>query len=138
MPSVVRPMDRLVPGAGPFRFLGGSAEVVFGSSGPGLGVELDSEGASVDSVTLTVGTQSVAGAGEGASDVCDDGSGLCRCFSSNCANRSDGRRNTTTFDGFLTLSELLVGVDGDLGVAMVLDMFVILIVDKVGIGGGCM
>ncbi len=55
MPSAVRARFRLKPGAGPFRFLGGSVDVLLALSGAGAGVELDSEGASADSVTFSVG-----------------------------------------------------------------------------------
>lgn len=135
VPSDVNAMFRLKPGAGPFRFLGGSVDVLVALSGAdagaGAGVELGSEGASADSVTFSVGAPLVAGGGEGASEVCDDSSCLGCGFSSNCASRSGGSRSTTTLAGFLVLSDLLMDVDGDVVSAIVLDMVVWVVVDEV-------
>ena len=128
-PSDVSAMFRLNPGAGPFLFLGGSVDVLLelSGAGTGAGVELDSDGASADSVTFSAGAPLVAGGGEGASEVCDDSSCIGCGFSSNCASRSGGSRRRTTFDGFLILSDLLVDVDGDLVSAMAFDMVVVLL-----------
>jgi hypothetical protein len=77
-PSAVRETFRFVPGAGPFRFLGGSVVVSASGAGTGVGagVEFDSEAASAESVTFSMGAPFVAGAGEGASD----GSEASSCF----------------------------------------------------------
>ena len=133
MPSDIRAMFRLNPGAGPFRFLGGSVDVLSGLSGAGrgAGVELGSDGASTDSATFSAGAPLVAGGSDGASEVCDESSCVGCGFSSNCASRSGGSRRTTTLDGFLILSDLLVEVDGVLVSAMVFDMVVLLVVDEV-------
>ena len=64
-PSTVRETFLLVPGAGIFRFFVGSPLVV--ASVPGAGVELDSEAASVEASTLSVGMSAVAAGGVGAS-----------------------------------------------------------------------
>lgn len=92
-PSAVRAIIRFVPGAGPFRFLGGSVVAV--ASGAGTGVELDSDAASAESVTLSVGAPLATGAGDGASDVFDDSSCFGVVFSSNRASNS-GRTCRTT------------------------------------------
>jgi hypothetical protein len=115
---------------------------VVAASDAGTGVELDSEAASVDSVTLRMGAPFMTGAGDGTSDVFDGSSscgGGCDCgcgFSSNCASSSDESRRTTGFDGFFILSDLLVEVEGDRVPAMVLDMAVVMVVDGVKSGGG--
>lgn len=134
MPSDARAMFRLNPGAGPFRFLGGSVDTLLELSGAGngAGVELGSDGASADSATFSAGAPLLMGGGEGASEVCDESSCVGCGFSSNCASRSGGSRRTTTLDGFLILSTLLVDVDGDLVSPMVFDMVMLLVVDEVG------
>src|ERR1700755_3454557 len=109
-PSAVSAIIRFVPGAGPFRFLGGS--VVELASGTGTGVELDSDAASADSVILSVGAPSVRGAGDVACGVFDDSSGFGCVFSSNFASSSGVSWRMTTLEGFLTLSDLLAEVDG--------------------------
>ena len=108
--------------------------MLFALSAVGIGVELDSEGASADSVTVSVGAPLTTGAGEGASDAVDDSSCFGSGFSSNCASRSDGSRRIIILDGFLILSDLLVGVDGDLVLVIVFDMIVSSVVDEVGEG----
>jgi hypothetical protein len=119
MPSTVKPMFRLVPGAGPFFFLVGSPELA--ASEAGTGVELDSEAASAESVTLRVGTPLLVGmgvlaaGGEGAaSEVCDDSSCFGDGLSSNLVNSSGRKRKMMGFDGFLDLSGLaLLEIEGD-------------------------
>ena len=104
-------MFLFVPGAGPFRFFGGS--VGLEESCAGAGVELDSDIASVDSPTLSVGTFGVGAEGVGPSDAgvadsCFVGFGMKRL------NSSGGNLRTTILDVFFVLSNLGVDIDGDL------------------------
>jgi hypothetical protein len=99
-PSIKSAMFRLVPGAGPFRFLIGSNEV--GLSEEGSGVEFDSDAASVlASITLTSGVSFVMGGGDGGSggsDGVDSSSGGVG-FSSNLDSNSDRMRSLTVLEG---------------------------------------
>ena len=109
--STLRPMFRFVPGAGPLRFFGGSAGLE--ESCAGAGVELDSDIASVDSPTLSVGTFVVVAEGVGPSDAgvadsCFVGFGMKR------ASSSGGNLRTAILDVFFVLSILGVDIDGDL------------------------
>ena len=79
----------------------------------GAGVELDSDIASVDSPTLSVGTFGVGAEGVGPSDAgvadsCFVGFGMKRL------NSSGGNLRTTILDVFFVLSNLGVDIDGDL------------------------
>lgn len=102
------------------------------ASGTGAGVEFDSEAASADSVTMRVGAPLVKGIGDAAWDVSDDSSCAGCVLSVNFESCSDGRRRMITLAGFLTLSDLLVEVDGDRVPAIVVDMRSLRVVKEMG------